>query len=238
MQIDKTIGKWFQEIEDALENLSTEKKQTNIFFLIVNSLPTFGNYLNTTLLILKNERRLPAKALLRVTGQFISRVIWVLKSENEDERQNRLERWKKDSYCEAKRYNEEIIEFYSKDDERAVVAKRIEGYIEEINKLEERKIKRLPQWIQIFEQAFGKSILAAGMYSQYHHAIHPDILVLTATVSENKTDTICEGDTKESIDSLKQDCLTQAYIFFDEVCKYYGFTFKEMADEYQAIMCA
>jgi len=238
MQIDKTIEKWFQEIEDALGNLSTDKKQTNIFFLITTSLSTFGNYLNTTLMILKNERRLPAKALLRITGQFISRVIWVLKSKNGGERQSKLKRWEKESYCKAKKYDEGIIEFCSKDDERTVIEKRIEGYTEEINKLEESKIKGLPQPIQIFEQAFGRSILTAGMYSQYHDAIHPDILVLSDTVSENKTDTICEGDTKESIDSLKQHCLTQAYVFFDEICKYYGFTFKEMAGEYQAMTCA
>jgi len=234
MEIEETINKWFEKTEDALDNLDSEKKNTNLYFLIVNSLPTFGNYLHAAIMILGSKRRLPAKALLRVSGQLVSRVVWVLKGQDENERQNRLSRWKLDSYCEGRRYDEKIVKFYA-GDERALVEKRIKERSEKINKLEKCGIRRLPQPEQIFEQAFGKNLLAVGMYSQYHTAVHPDLLVLSGTISEDGQVIMCDGDTKEPIDDLKFECLIQVYIFFKEIRKFYDLDFQEIESGFQVI---
>ena len=139
MEIEETINKWFEKTEDALDNLDSESKNTNLYFLIVNSLSTFGTYLHTTIMILNCERRLPAKALLRVSGQLLSRVVWVLKGKDGQERQNRLSRWELYSYCEHKKFDKKILEYYA-NDERAFVERRIEVRSAKINELKKQTV--------------------------------------------------------------------------------------------------
>jgi len=235
MEIDKTINNWFEETENALEYLSpADKKNTNIYFLIRNCLATFANYLHAAMMILGSKRRLPAKALLRVSGQLVSRVSWVLKGKDEQEQQNRLKRWIKDSYVERHRWYNEILEYYA-DEEKAQIEKSIRVYSEEIDKLEKCNIKKLPQPKQVLEQAFGKSNIVSGMYSQYHDSVHPDLLVLSDTIREYRGMTMCEGDTAENIDDLKFECLIQVYIFFKEIHKFYDLDFQEIESGFQVI---
>lgn len=234
MEIEKTINKWFEKTENALDNLDSERKNTNLYFLIVNSLPTFGKYLHTAIMILNWERRLPAKALLRVSGQLVSRVSWVLKGKDDQEQQNRLKCWIKDSYVKKRRFYNEILEYYT-GEEKAQIEESIRVYSEEIDKLEKCNIKELPQPKKVFEQAFGKSNIVSGMYSQYHDSVHPDLLVLTGTIREDGEMTMCEGDTEENIDDLKFECLIQVYIFFKEIHKFYDLDFQEIENGFQVI---
>ena len=67
--------------------------------------------------------------------------------------------------------------------------------------------------------------------SQYHHAIHPDMFVLSASVSENDTEMFFKGDTKESIEQLKLSCLVQTHVFCQNVLQYYGDVVNEIAGE-------
>ena len=237
-QIGKTICNWFEEFEKASGSSATEEKPRRIVFLINSSLPILSNYITTAVLILNSDRRLPAKALLRVSGELISRVLWVLNDNDSHEHENRLTRWIITSYRKANAYNDVIVKLYEKDPRAEVktivknLQKKNDANNEAIDAFKKRGIKGLPQAQHILEQVFGNSKAAVGMYARHHPAIHPDILVLTNSVSEDGTITTFKGDTEESIDSLRMDCLTQAYAYFAGLCRYYGSSFKELADKY------
>jgi len=73
------------------------------------------------------------------------------------------------------------------------------------------------------------------MHSQYHDSVHPDLLVLSDTIREDRGMTMCEGNTAENIDDLKFECLIQVYIFFKEIHKFYDLDFQEIENRFQVI---
>ena len=126
-QIGETIANWFEEFQKASESSGTEGKPTNIVFLINSSLPTLSNYITSAMMILNSSRRLPARALLRVSGELISRVLWVLKGKDDARRQRRLQRWRKTSYHDANRFDKRFVNLY-KDNKSTEVRQKVRKY--------------------------------------------------------------------------------------------------------------
>jgi len=221
MGIDETINKWFDEIEDKLQQRGQPKNIIdNMTFA---SLSLIDNYLNTILMIVNNGSRLPAMALLRVLNQFVSRIVWVLIGNNEDksELQNRFNRWELSSYKKERVFLKKIMGFYARK-ERAQFENAIKKYEQKVENLEKTGIKNLPPPEQILEDVFGTKQIAIGMYSRLHRAVHPDLLVLRRTFKNNEAGYTYDGDVDEKTDDLKFECLICAHRFFKEICRYYN----------------
>lgn len=88
--------------------------KSNIDEMILASIPVIDNYLNNVLMILKEECKLPARALLRASGEFIAKPIYCLKGNIQGlSVSERIESWEKTSLIQRRRYYENIIDRYS-----------------------------------------------------------------------------------------------------------------------------
>lgn len=171
--------------------------------------------------------------------QDIAGVLWVLKGKDDADRQRKLQSWIKKSYQEANRFGKKFVNLYKNSKSPEVKQKvrernkTITAHDKIIAKFTENGIKYLPDTQTICEQVFKTISTSIGMFALNHNAIHPDLLVLTDCVSDKETLIEFKGDTDENIDQLRLECLTQACVYFEGLCEYYGSGFNEMADKYR-----
>ena len=236
MEIDKTINKWFEETENMLANIGSAKN-TEVDKVCFSSISVVGNYLKNAIMILNHNSKLPAKALLRVLGEFIIKFVWCLQNSMRKQpalANERFERWRKHSLIKDQKFRKDILNAFdgSKRDE-------IQRWIEECDKeIKSVTSKSVPEFAQIIENVFGsrETKAYAGMYLRFLNAVHLDLRTLSDTIREDNFSSICEGDTDDSIDDLKVDCLICACIFFRELYRFYGLNFQKIEDEYQVIL--
>ena len=231
MEIDETINKWFEETENRLQALGLPKNSIDEMFLA--SILLIDNYLNNVLVISNNGSRLPAMALLRVSGEFIAKLIYCLEG-NENGVSKRIESWEKTSLRKRKKFYENIIDRYS-DCNRKKVQRWIDETEKEVNKI---RVKGLPDAARIFADVFGEKhpVGRAGMYLQYLGAVHIDLEMLEKTIKRNGTDSEYMGDVEYNIEGLKFECLTHGYIFFKHLYEYYKLDFQEIRNEYKILI--
>ncbi len=233
MEIDETINKWFDETENRLRAIGLPKNNVND--TVLASISLIDNYLNNTMMILKQGCRLPSMALLRVTGEFIAKLIYCLKGSTQGPNVNqRIESWRKTSLIKRKKYYENIIDRYS-----GCNRKKVQKWIDETkNEVGKIKVNELPDTAKIFEETFGKKhpVGRAGMYLRYLGAVHLDWETLEETIKRNKTGTEYMGDVEYNIEDLKFECLTHGYIFFQYLYEYYNLDFKEIQNEYKMLI--
>lgn len=231
MQIDKTINKWFDETTEILGQRGTPRE--DIDDILFASIAVVVNHLNSTLLLLNNKKILPARALLRVSSEFIAKLIYCCLQDKAVSK-IRTDSWKKTSYIKTKKYLQNVKDGFEQKLSENIEYKhiyqqgicKIKQGIEEIeNELDDfQKDKGLEQTTQILpsislggKHPFGE----AGVYQQYLNAIHIDLETLAKTIKKGKTGTEYMGDVENNIEYLKFECLWQGYIFFKEICRYY-----------------
>lgn len=231
MEIDETINKWFDEIANRLQALGLPKN--NIDEMILASIPLIDNYLNNVLMISKNVSRLPAMALLRVSGEFIAKLIYCLQGDGNGV-SKRIESWEKTSLIKRKKFYQNIIDRYT-----GCNRKKVQKWIDETqNEIDEINVDELPNTGRVFEEIFGKEhpVGRAGMYLQYLGAVHIDLETLAKTITKDGTRIEYMGDVEYSIENLKFECLTHTYIFFHEVYRYYNLDFQKIENEYKTLI--
>jgi hypothetical protein len=232
-RIDETIDKWFEEIRNELQPLRLPK--TRIDETIMASIPVVHNYLNCVLAILQNDRRLPAKALLRISGEFVAKLIYCLSGKIQRLGvSERFDAWGKTSLMKRKRYYENIRDVYAGSN-RKTVEKWIDETQREIDKI---KGSNLPKTASIFADIFGQRqpVCHAGMYLQYLGAVHIDLETLARTIKTDTKGIEYMGDIEEKVEDLRLDSLTQVYMLFREVYRYYSLDFGKTENEYRAFM--
>jgi len=232
MEIDKTINKWFGEIEGRSKQLGLPKN--NIDRMILGSIPIIDNYSNSVLMILNDGSRLPAMALLRVLAEFILKLIYCLKADDSSV-DKRIESWEKTSLIQRGKYYKDIIDIYHGCN-RKNVHEWIDETESELAKIE--GVDALPSVATIFEQVFEKDypVDRAGMYLQYLGAVHIDLEVLAKTISKSGTEIEYKGDVSCNIEDLKFECLTHAYIFFRHLYEYYSLDLQKIENEYKMLI--
>lgn len=241
MEVDETIQRWFEETVNALEG-PYEGKDLLIHGWCLSSVKLALNYFESTLILLNNKRRLPAKALLRTLGEFIVKVVWCLRGENksENELRNRFDKWRKSTLIEHRRVRKKALEIntYTKE-QRAQLEELIAKDNEEIDKI---KLSELPSIADLFEGIFAPLDWVAaqgGMYLQFLRAIHLDMIALEMTMDLQKLpegQITCLGDTKDNIETLKALCLAHTYIFLTEVRSHYGLDVSSMKSDYEKLL--
>lgn len=235
--IEETINKWFDEVQDKLRKHGL---QTGFDELIFAALGLLDNYFNCALMILNKGSRLPAMALFRCTGEFIAKITYCLQGENGQglNTEERVESWRKLTLEKDKDFCKSIIDKYTGDD-RNNVQKRIDKIDEEIAKIITDK---LSSTATIFEEVFAESFpfAKAGMYQQFLGAVHLDLKILAETIGEKESVTEYIGDIEDyDIEELKFNCVTQFFYFLRAVYNYYGLkNFDKIENEYKTLIPA
>jgi len=229
MKIEEIINRWFDDVEGRLKNLGLPKNGVNQ--MILASISVVDNYLNNILMILNQDSKLPAMALLRVIGEFIVKLVWCIQgSTNNQPKQSvdKFKSWKKHSLKELNKFRRQIIDRYN-NATRKMLQKQIDKDDKEIESItvdyfakEDEKQKRSIS--SFFNEVFGvnKDIYHPGMYLQYLRAVHIDYITLNETIKEQASTPSYEGDVDCDIENLKIACLLFAHLFFKEVCRYYN----------------
>jgi len=91
MEIDETINKWFRELQKKLTQVEDDPEIDSYFRSIY---AVFNNYHNATIILLKNDFRLPAMALIRIISELFIKFLWCLHgTTNHQEVKDRIQRW-------------------------------------------------------------------------------------------------------------------------------------------------
>ena len=97
MRIEETIDRWFEEIKQKLTGGKTcyNQYELDMDSLCLGVIRLVENYVESVLLLLNAEKKLPAKALLRVISDLCIKYIWCLRGyeQNVDEFNKRFEKW-------------------------------------------------------------------------------------------------------------------------------------------------
>ena len=234
--IEETINKWFDEVQDKLRKHGL---QTGFDELIFAALGLLDYYFNCALMILNKGSRLPAMALLRCTGEFIAKITYCLQGDNGQglNTEKRVEVWRKSTLKEDRKYCNSIIDKYTGDD-RNKVQSHIDKIDEEIAKIPNDKMLSTAA---IFEEVFAESFsfAKAGMYQQFLGAVHIDLKIVEETIEKKEGVTEYKGDVDYDIDDLKFNCVTQFFYFLRAVYNYYGLkNFDKIENEYKTLIPA
>jgi len=175
MKIDETIDKWFEETKAIL----AEKKcseDPRFYKLCFNIIRIVKNYCEATLILLGNNRKRPAMALLRIQIELAAKLSWLIngKRESKKEFNVRLEKWENKTLSDRLKLRKDALEALpEKEREREEKLNQIAEQV-----LKNMNLKCMPQDRQLVEEMFSaeESVLhGVGLYRQFHSAVHPDI---------------------------------------------------------------
>lgn len=239
MKIDKTINKWFDETKVILRKHKPQRD--NIDDILFASIAIIDNYVSSARLLLENpgnERRLPAQALLRVSGEFIAKLKYCfdagVKNKDMEKTCDRLESWRKLSLGKKKTFLESIVDRCNSSD-RQIVEKWLADIESAIQKI---TVNPLCKTSDILKETFGKEhpVGEAGIYSQYHNSVHIDLETLESTICRKQGCVEYKGDVDYDIKGLIFECLTHVFEFLRVLYKYYNFDFCKIENEYKMLI--
>jgi len=182
MEIEKTVNKWFDETDAQMHQKI--KDFTSIDGLCTCVLRAAKDYCNTIFLLLRKERKLPAKALLRVLCELMVKLSWCLTvpyKQNEDEEETvkeKIRRWEKYTLCNNIRILEKFREVTSGDDK-----KKIQDSIDKLKTeqlFSDKGTKEMPKFLDLIKQLpdLFKNEVYPLLYLQFNNAIHLDVTSL------------------------------------------------------------
>jgi hypothetical protein len=240
MGIEEIVTEWFGET--AAEMNKRSKGEDAAKNLCSSVLPVVHNYSSATFVLLRDNRKLPAMALIRVLAELTFRLIWCLSSgKNKEEIGVRIKRWWKESYIQEKRVLEKCIN--SLDKSRSVqMEKRIKWLDSEILKISYKSagdlygslndltvdesigFRKVPSW---------KNDLYPKLYSVFNQAIHPD-LTLLSKLTKRRGDILEFHEDYDSVDTevLKIYCMSCVFNAIAVTRIVYGLSYNEIKTQY------
>ncbi|MBW8002884.1 MAG: hypothetical protein FVQ80_12825 [Planctomycetes bacterium] len=236
MEIDKTINKWFQETADEIN--ANHKPDKPKYDLAANTLPLAHNYCNAVFILLDNDKKLPAMALLRILGELVFRLIWCLYKDNPQKESVdvRIQRWLKESYHQREKHLRKLhLAFPDQKD----IKKELEYVKNEKEKIPYEfpggnKGKKGNFYESLEELPPGyKDQLYLLLYSKHNIAIHIDMLVLSKLISQKENVRQFSGDF-DDVDTgeLKMRCMDCAFHIISYIRIVYDLNYEKVKAEY------
>lgn len=237
MNINDTINRWFEKTFELIEQQL--KSCEDVDLLLVSSLRTGETYCKTTLLLLHNNYLSPAKAVLRILGELIAKLIWCLLIPDNGTDcineiiQKRIDRWKKSTALELAKGLEEFSDVFSANrDKITKEANKLRTVAKAINQ------KEMPNVKQIFKnlpEPWYKEIYPRT-YWQFNSAIHPDLKMLGELIEQNGKSIVCRnGGFNNSRELLKLSTVCAYHLNF-LVRHNYDWPVDEMERQYNALI--
>jgi len=246
MEIQGTIKKWFEETAHKINTeIKTDKPVDN---LVSGIMPLAKNYSDSVFLLLDNDRKLPAMALLRVLSELTLRLIWCLFATNdsEDTVDIRIERWLKDSYAKRKAYLDKLLPSYEGND-RISIESEIQYLKSKISEIPHefpggkngkkgtfyKSLDELSVQDKNDKSLSFKKDLYPILYSKFNTAIHPDLLVLSKLIKQDGNVRIFLGDLDEvNCKELGIYCMSCVFNIISFIRAYYEWDYTNVKEEY------
>jgi hypothetical protein len=235
-KIDTAINQWFQETVDKIN----KEIKTDTFedILYPSILPLAYKYCCATLTLLNNGFKLPAMALIRILAEIIFRLCWCGYKDNPQKElpDVRIQRWLKESYKQQDRYLKKLLP--SANCCQAKKIKKEMSYLDgEINKIPHKFAGDLYNSLKDLNipPLNMKDELYPLLYSPFNKAIHPDLLLLSILVKEDKAERTrtFSGDLNDfSTNDLKIYVMTCAFWIVSLVRINYKWDYNNVKTQY------
>ena len=233
MEIDKAINKWFDETDSQMHQKINDF--TSVDGLCASVLRAAKDYCNVIFLLLREERKLPAKALLRVLCELMVKLSWCLtvpdkQNENEEEIvKDKIRRWEKYTLCNNVQILEKFNQIASGDDKR-----KIQDSIDKLKNeplFSNKTIKEMPKFVGLIKQLpdLFKSEVYTLLYLQFNNAIHLDVTSLIDFY-------LNQNNIREQHVSRIANCIAHAFHINSLIRLNYKCETQEIKTEYHKIM--
>ena len=234
---EKLIKKWFN---DTISRFETEiKSDRPVDHLCVTSLTVSVKYCEAIIILLSNDCRMPAKALLRVLFELASKLAWCLRVPDEkmdvsDEIiGEKIRRWSKSTATQKIKILKGFKECIP-DSEAGMV----DSLLKRWEKLQESlDCKNMPNFVKMVKElpSSWATELYTQCYLQFNDAVHLDVSSLGDRVVENGNKFSVGYDSKEDIKDLVQYCAVFEKMVFYLVRKHYEWDTVDMQDDFQCL---
>ena len=243
MEIDNIVNNWF---EDTVAQINAANKpDESVYNLCSSILPVARNYCNATLLLLNEDKRLPAMALIRVLCELTFRLQWCVFPNKQNEHVNvRIKRWLKWSYNREKKDLERRLNL-AENQEKTKIKENIKYLETEIQKIPYNFAGDLYGSLEslTYEQTGDGEIslswkdhLYPILYTPFNQAIHPDLVVLSKLIKQSGNQRMFFGDyTSIDIATLKIYCVSCVYNIIVATRMVYELQYEEINQEYLKI---
>ncbi len=167
--------------DDAIDVLVKNKHLTSndYYNICTSALKLSKSYCESSLMLLENEHELPAMALLRIQAELGAKFTWIIegKKKGEEEFTHRLDKWKHKTLQEWIRLQKDSVGIFPPD-KKGDEEKKIKEKENCLKKLKDRTKGNMPNDRDLIQSMYGtdeKVLHGAGMYRQFHFAVHPDL---------------------------------------------------------------
>lgn len=236
-QSEKFIKKWFNE---TISRFETEiKSDRPIDHLCVTSLTVSVKYCEAIIILLSNDCRMPAKALLRVLFELVSKLAWCLTVPDEKVHASdeivgeKIRRWSKSTAIQKIK----ILKGFKKcipDNE----AGRVDNLLKRWEKLlESLDCQNMPYFVNMVKELSSSwaTELYTRCYLQFNDAVHLDVSSLGDRVEEDGNKFSVSCDSREDIKDLVQYCAVFEKMVFYLVRKHYEWDTANMQNDFKGL---
>jgi len=198
--IAETVNQWFDETFAQVQKNVTQIRELDM--LLVGSLNCARKYCNAILIVLGNDHRMPAAALLRILCELHVKMLWCLqardgmKEEGKDTIHHRFRRW---DYQRVISHTKMLknIGCGSSGDYKKEIDRVLERGDDQIAKYKSQGVRCMPDTAGLFKSLSGElggDEVYPKIYQNFSAAVHIDMRLLRDMVQNSGNQIRCFAD--------------------------------------------
>ncbi len=242
MEIDKTINKWFEE---TLTQIKTNVRQVlKLDQLLIGVLHCARKYCNGIMLLLDNDHKMPAAALIRILCDLYVKMLWCFMASDkvdnpvdDDVISQRFRRWDYKGVIEHEKMLGKVSEVAS-GDYKQEVDKALKELEKSKAEYKNQGIRCMPDTAGIFREL--RKDWAAEVYPRiyqyFSRAVHLDMKLIREMVQYRGGKILCFSDPPSyKTGELLLYCISIGCDVNGLLRKHYGFDSEQMQTEYESL---
>lgn len=236
-QAEKFIEKWFN---DTISRFETEiKSDRPVDHLCVTTLTVSVKYCEAILILLSNDCRMPAKALLRVLFELASKLAWCLRVPDDEMEAaseivgEKIQRWSKSTAIQKIR----ILKGF-KECIQGNKAFKVDNLLKRWEKLHESlDCQNMPYFVNMLKELPEPwaTEFYTRCYLKFNDAVHLDVSSLGDRVEEDGNKFSVGYDSREDIKDLVQYCAVFEKMVFYLVRKNYEWDTVNLQNDFKGL---
>ena len=242
MKIDRTINKWFEE---TLAQINANVRQIRqLDSLLIGVLHCVRKYCNGIILLLDNDHKMPAAALLRILCELYANLLWCFKVSDKEGKAaddnaiyKRFRRWGYKGVIEHEKMLGKVSEATS-GDYKQEVDKALKKLEKSKAEYKNQGIRCMPDTAGIFRELRRDwaAEVYPRIYQYFSRAVHLDMKLIREMVQYRGGQILCFSDPPSyKTGELLLYCISIGCDVNGLLRKYYGFDSEQMQTEYESL---